>query len=113
MINECVEDSARWFPGKAQRIENQVLCLAGEVGEVANLVKKIIRGSEKFDEVEGYLAEEIVDVQIYLCNLMGNPVFANVDWEEVWRQKREYNESRFGSWQDEHQVPFTAEQRRD
>lgn len=62
LIADCSADSNRWFPGKAQTLGNQVLCMAGEVGEVANLVKKVIRGSVELDDVRSELAEEIVDV---------------------------------------------------
>lgn len=95
MIKECVEDSIRWFPGEAQTPQNLALCLAGEVGEVANLLKKVVRGSTTMDEILPNLTEEVVDVLIYLCNLMGNPVFKDVDWERIWFDKREYNETRF------------------
>lgn len=97
MIQQCVSDSTRWFPGKAQRIENLVLAVAGEVGEVANIVKKVVRGSITMEEAIRVhnLPEEIIDTLIYLCNLMGAKEFAGIDWEDIWRRKREYNESRF------------------
>jgi NTP pyrophosphatase (non-canonical NTP hydrolase) len=98
LIEQCTRDSNRWFPGKAQKIENQVLCLAGEVGEVANLVKKVVRGSISVDEaLEKGLAEEIVDCQVYLANLMGNPIFSHVDWVIKIQNVRENNEARFGN----------------
>lgn len=102
MIQQCVEDSWRWFPdSRAQSPENQVLCMAGELGEVANIIKKVVRKSLSWDEVLNsantqYLPEEIVDVQIYLCNLMGNQRFKDVDWQAVWEKKRAFNEERFG-----------------
>jgi NTP pyrophosphatase (non-canonical NTP hydrolase) len=97
MIQGCTADSTKWFP-QAQKLDTMVLCMAGEVGEVANLVKKIVRGSITVDEAmdEG-LAEEIIDVLIYLCNLMGLKEFQTVDWKAIWDNKRSYNESRFGT----------------
>lgn len=96
MIEDCVNDSHKWFPGKAQRIENITLCMAGEVGEVANLVKKIVRGDFDVERaLELGLAEEIIDCLIYLCNLMGHEAFEEVDWEAIWKAKRHYNEMRF------------------
>jgi NTP pyrophosphatase (non-canonical NTP hydrolase) len=95
LIDQCTADSQRWFPGKAQLMENQVLCMAGEVGEVANLVKKVLRGSVKLEDVRYELAEEIVDVLIYLANLMGNEAFKDVDWAIKLDNKREFNEQRF------------------
>ena len=96
MITQCTKDSNRWFPGKAQSIANQVLCMAGEVGEVANLIKKVERGSITLGDARvAGLEEEIVDVLIYLCNLMGNEAFEDTDWEAIWNEKRRFNESRF------------------
>jgi len=95
-IQECVEDSARWFPGK-QQLPFLVLALAGEVGEVANVVKKIERGSHQLDEGLTFdLAMEIVDALTYLSVIMGHPTFSKIDWDEMYRIKRAYNESRFG-----------------
>lgn len=38
----------------------------GELGELANLIKKIERGDMTLDEVYGDVADEIADVQTYL-----------------------------------------------
>lgn len=99
MIRDCVEDSARWFPGEAQGMPNLVLCLAGEVGEVANIVKKVVRGSLRMEDAMETLPEEIIDVLIYLCNLMGHETFVDVNWQAIWNKKRAYNEARFGEFQ--------------
>ena len=40
--------------------------VAGEVGEAANIIKKIERGDFTLDEVRGKLAEELADVVTYL-----------------------------------------------
>lgn len=97
MTTQCVADSIKWFPG-AQKLDTMVLCLAGEVGEVANLVKKVIRGSITLEEaMDKGLAEEIVDVQVYLCNLMGLVEFDDIDWQSIWNAKRAYNQARFGN----------------
>lgn len=97
MIEQCIRDSVRWFPGKAQSLPNLVLCLAGEVGEVANLVKKRVRGSITHQEMmEQGLAEEVVDCLIYLCNLMGAVEFDGIEWKRIWDEKRKFNEDRFG-----------------
>lgn len=100
MITQCVIDSTKWFPGRAQELPNLVLCMCGEAGEVANLTKKIVRGSVQLDDVREDLAEEIVDVMIYLCNLMGAKEFKDVNWESVWNAKRDFNDARFGSYKD-------------
>lgn len=105
LMNQCTKDSHRWFPGKAQELPNLVLCMCGEAGEVANLVKKIVRGSITIEEAmnpeefnKSSLQEEIVDVLIYLLNLMGAKEFKDVDWMSIWYQKREFNEKRFGQY---------------
>ena len=93
---QCVADSNRWFPGEAQELPNLVLCMAGEVGEVANLVKKVVRGSITIEEaMDKGLAEEVIDVLIYLLNLMGAKEFKDVDWMDLWYRKRQFNEARF------------------
>jgi NTP pyrophosphatase (non-canonical NTP hydrolase) len=108
MIKQCVADSRCWFPDeRAQALPNQALCLAGEVGEVANLVKNIVRGSLTIEKAmsKHYMAsldkdtlqEEVVDILIYLCNLMGNEAFKEVDWQAIWEEKRNFNEARFGA----------------
>lgn len=97
MTTQCTVDSTRWFP-EAQKLDTMVLCLAGEVGEVANLVKKVIRGSITVeDAMDQGLAEEIIDVLIYLCNLMGLKEFDEVDWKQIWDAKRAYNKERFNN----------------
>lgn len=53
------------------------LALAGEVGELLNLVKKQWRRSTTFPQIRGYLREELADCQIYLqllANALGTPL---------------------------------------
>jgi NTP pyrophosphatase (non-canonical NTP hydrolase) len=105
MITQCTSDSARWFPGEAQSLANLTLCMCGEAGEVANLVKKIVRGSLTVEQAmdlefmgtldKDTLQEEIVDVLIYLANLMGAEELKDIDWKSIWDAKREFNEKRF------------------
>jgi NTP pyrophosphatase (non-canonical NTP hydrolase) len=99
LIKQCSEDSKRWFPDeRAQSLANQVLCLAGEVGEIANIVKKLVRGSLTMNEgLRIELATEIIDVAVYLFNIMGSKTFEGIDWEDLWKQKCAFNEARFGS----------------
>lgn len=40
--------------------------LTGELGEAANIIKKIKRGDVSLDEARNDLAKELADVQIYL-----------------------------------------------
>jgi NTP pyrophosphatase (non-canonical NTP hydrolase) len=96
LIAQCKQDGKRWFPNN-QSLEFLGLCLAGEVGEVANIIKKIGLGrvSPNDSHAQEHLAEEIIDVLIYLCSMMGHSYFENVDWMQVWNEKRTFNESRF------------------
>ena len=43
--------------------------LVGEVGETANILKKIRRGDKPLSAVKADLAKELADVQIYLIQL--------------------------------------------
>lgn len=98
MIQQCTEDSVQWFPNMKQDPAFLTLCLAGEVGETANLIKKVVRGSVTWDEaIVAGLPEEIIDILVYLCNLMGHETFKDIDWEEVWNSKRTINEARFAN----------------
>ena len=99
MIYACATDSVKWFP-QAQSPAFMALAMAGEVGEVCNLIKKVERGSKTLDEVKMLVSEEMVDVLIYLINMMGLPEFRDVNWESIWNEKRDFNQARFGE-QDE------------
>jgi len=57
------------YPKKAE-LEYLTLGLSGEAGEIANKVKKILRGDKEFDEVaKKDLAAELGDVLWYLAVL--------------------------------------------
>jgi NTP pyrophosphatase (non-canonical NTP hydrolase) len=92
---QAKEDSNRWFPNTAGSIAFTTLALCGEVGEVANIIKKIERGSHSFRDakVRFDLEMEIADVFTYLVLLAGQ---LNVDLMELYKIKRVENERRFG-----------------
>jgi NTP pyrophosphatase (non-canonical NTP hydrolase) len=99
LIDQCRDDSERWFPEVKDSLAVMALGLNGEAGEVADIIKKVERGSI---ELEGYviddLAEEIIDVLIYLANLMGYLELRHpIEWDHVYDKKREKNEQRFKS----------------
>ncbi|MFF9564355.1 hypothetical protein ACF1AJ_13510 [Leifsonia sp. NPDC014704] len=71
---------------------HNVLSLAGEVGEVANLVKKYDRGDFGFDTLISELPGELADVAIYLMKLAYQ---SGIDLEKAILDKMSYNESRF------------------
>jgi NTP pyrophosphatase (non-canonical NTP hydrolase) len=97
IATQCVEDSARWFPGMMGDLEGDVFfhlaACAGEIGEAINLSKKVVRGSTTFEEIEAELQEEIVDVFTYLMNVVGVMGF---DLAEGYTRKQKFNEQRFG-----------------
>jgi len=106
LMRQCREDSERWFPKTQDDLAFMTLAMAGEVGEVANIVKKVVRGSMTLNDAmssaimgaqeKDTLQEEIVDVLIYLLSLMSLPQFKDVDWMDIWYKKRKLNLERFG-----------------
>ncbi|MHA2265897.1 MAG: hypothetical protein ACXAEN_26185 [Candidatus Thorarchaeota archaeon] len=101
MTIQCLEDSERWFPGQVNEdLVHHTLSMCGEVGEVANLVKKLDRGSIVLDSDEARarfaqsMASELADVFTYMLNVAG---LIGVDMALAYQDKREYNESRFGT----------------
>ena len=56
------------YPNRLQNLEYPTLGLAGEAGEVANIVKKIQRdfGGETTDEIRAKLKDELGDVLWYI-----------------------------------------------
>jgi NTP pyrophosphatase (non-canonical NTP hydrolase) len=93
IIAQCLADSERWFPDTSKDLPFQTLALAGEVGELANLVKKTVRGTNAYEAEKEHMKEEAIDVLIYLCNILG---LLNVDVVEAYNAKREFNSIRFG-----------------
>jgi hypothetical protein len=99
---QAVEDGRRWFPANTN-LAHDALSLCGEAGEVANIVKKIDRGTHTLDEMMVRLVDEVVDVQTYLYEIMGLINEAHekkygmpVDWDAAYDSKRQVNERRFG-----------------
>jgi NTP pyrophosphatase (non-canonical NTP hydrolase) len=98
MAITAIQDSERWFGhlgDTTHSIPFHVLALAGEVGELANLVKKVERGDLRMGEakVRHAMAMELTDCFIYLLLLS---VLMDVDLEKAYQVKRAENENRFG-----------------
>lgn len=94
IVTQCVEDSEIWFPHQAHDVPFLALALCGEAGEVANVVKKMVRGDNDDDyELSEKLRNEVADVFIYLMNLIGA---LNLDIVKRYNTIREANEKRFG-----------------
>ena len=85
-----------------QRLQYLVVALSGEMGEYANIVKKISRDYENlnenvFQEKKSELVEELVDCFIYLLitsNLL------EIDLEEEFIKKIQKNKIRFEKYRD-------------
>ena len=73
-------------------LEHLIVCLLGELGEFANILKKVTRGDFSLEDVKSDLDEELVDAFIYLIKISNQ---FNVDLEEGYLNKLEKNKKRF------------------
>lgn len=94
LAQQCQEDSLRWFP-ESNNVVHHALSLAGEVGELCNIIKKIDRGSLDIKDanVRYKLMMETTDVYVYLLNLAA---LFGLDLERSYEHVRALNEKRFG-----------------
>ena len=95
-VKQSRQDSLRWFPEVSDNLAHHTMALAGEVGEFANLVKKIERGSLNIQDaaVRLQLRNEATDIYIYLLTVCG---IINVDVSQAYPIVRAQNEKRFGT----------------
>jgi len=84
--------SLRWFPETASDLGHHSLALCGEVGEVANVVKKLQRGSLEEDEARNLLKGELPDVLIYLLNCAA---ILKINLGQEYINKQKFNQKRF------------------
>lgn len=75
-----------------ETLEYLLLCLVGEFGETANIVKKTLRGDYRLNDVRGQLSEEVIDVFIYIIKLAYQ---LEIDIEQEYIKKLERNKLRF------------------
>ena len=61
------------------------LCLVGESGEIANVLKKIWRDGDTII-LRDQLEEEISDLIIYVCKLI---LVGKIDFPKAWNKKQE------------------------
>ena len=78
--------------GNIEALEHLIVCLVGEVGEFANILKKIRRGDFTYLDKRGELEEELVDIFIYIIK-MSNQMHS--DLEKNYLEKLERNEVKF------------------
>lgn len=79
-----------------EMLEFLLVCLTGEVGETANIVKKVVRGDFCLGECRKHLTEEIADVFAYLLKLCYQ---LDIDLETAYLEKMKQNQERFRSYE--------------
>jgi NTP pyrophosphatase (non-canonical NTP hydrolase) len=96
MAIQCLQDSERWFgdTGTTRSVSYMALCMAGEVGEFCNIVKKIERKSLSIQDSKTrvQLASELTDVFVYMLNIAG---ILGIDLAKSYDMVRTNNERRF------------------
>lgn len=92
LARQAHNDSKVWFPDNADDLQHHILGLCGEAGEVANIAKKIDRGTHDLESARKDLAEEVIDVVIYAMNICA---ILGVDPNKMWDLKRAKNKQRF------------------
>ena len=73
-----------------------MIALMGEVGEAANIVKKINRGDFSLLDQKDYIEEEVVDIFIYVIKLAYQ---LDMDIEQAYINKMEKNTDRFKEYE--------------
>ena len=79
-----------------QLLEHLLVCLVGEVGESANLVKKVVRGDLTYEAARADLGGELADTFIYLIKLCNQ---TGIDLEQEFLKRLEYNRERFKKYE--------------
>lgn len=96
LAEKAIQDSKLWFPKTASNLSHHVLGMCGETGELANLVKKIERGS--LDPAQATVRHQLVmentDVLIYNLCVFG---LLRADPLRAYNAVRAQNVQRFGS----------------
>jgi NTP pyrophosphatase (non-canonical NTP hydrolase) len=73
-------------------LEHLLVCLYGEIGEVSNIVKKVVRGDFSLESKREAIEEELADVFIYLIKIAGQ---LDVDLESNFIKKMSKNKEKF------------------
>jgi NTP pyrophosphatase (non-canonical NTP hydrolase) len=77
---------------EVQALEHLVVCITGEVGELANEVKKIRRGDASYEARRAALESEVADIFAYVMKLANQMSF---DLEISYERKMTENSSKF------------------
>lgn len=96
MSKQALADSELWFPATARSMSFVALAMAGEVGELCNILKKVERGSSSLGDpkVRHEIAFETTDVLTYALMMAG---IGGFDLGKTYEIKRAKNMSRFGA----------------
>ena len=79
-----------------EALEHLVVCLAGEVGELANIAKKIRRGDAPYSESLEKIIDETSDIFAYLLKVANQVGF---DLGSAYYKKMERNKTRFAGFE--------------
>lgn len=82
-VLDCHMDIEHTIESTTDNLMFMTLALLGEAGELANVVKKIVRNGET-EELWKQFDEELADVLIYFVKLLS---IAKVDFDKAWDQK--------------------------
>jgi NTP pyrophosphatase (non-canonical NTP hydrolase) len=77
-------------------LEHSVVCLVGELGEFANILKKVNQGDTPYQNARDHLEEELTDVFIYLMQIANQ---MDVNLEESYLRKLDKNRERFKKYE--------------
>ena len=96
MAKSCGEDSRRWFPSTSNDLVFLTLAMNGEAGELANVVKKVARGSTSMSDpkVRLQIMQELMDTMIYAMCIADA---LHIDIEKLYLKVRSDNAGRFNS----------------
>ncbi|MBU3201561.1 hypothetical protein LL037_03630 [Clostridium estertheticum] len=81
-----------------QVLQFLLLSMVGEFGETSNLVKKVVRGDCKLEDIKELLSEEVIDILIYVIKLIYQ---LDINLEETYTNKMEKNKLRFEKYRKE------------
>ena len=87
-------------------LEFLTVSLTGEVGEIANIVKKIARGDFLLEEKKAELEEEMADVFAYLLKMAYQ---TDIDLETAYLAKMKKNQERFQKYEKQRTERGTGE----
>lgn len=77
-------------------LEFLIISLVGEIGEAANIVKKIHRGDFLLKDVKDKLSEEVIDILIYILKISYQ---LDLDIEKKYEEKMNRNKKRFKNYE--------------